>query len=325
MQRRHFIAASASVSALGLLAASSAHANEWPSRAIRVIVPGGPGSPADVAIRAMQDVLARELGQSVVVDNRAGGQGIIGVEATAKAAPDGYTIGLINLQSAVTPALRVKTPFDLQRDFVPVTQLTTESPILLARKDLGVKTLAELVALAKTRPGELTLGSAGAGTPSHLGMALLQRAAGIELRHIPYRTIASTITDLSGGMVDVVLGGSAAAQQGINGGRLVALAIAAPQRKKAFADLPTLAEAGYPGVDLRGWTGVVAPMGTPPAIVARLGQAFATALADPGVSSRIATSGAEVGGVVGPAFGAFVAAEERRWRKVVVDEKITRD
>lgn len=325
MQRRHFIAASASVSALGLLAASSAHANEWPSRAIRVIVPGGPGSPADVAIRAMQDVLARELGQSVVVDNRAGGQGIIGVEATAKAAPDGYTIGLINLQSAVTPALRVKTPFDLQRDFVPVTQLTTESPILLARKDLGVKTLAELVALAKTRPGELTLGSAGAGTPSHLGMALLQRAAGIELRHIPYRTIAAAITDLSGGMVDVVLGGSAAAQQGINGGRLVALAIAAPQRKKAFADLPTLGEAGYPGVDLRGWTGVVAPKGTPPAVVARLGRAFATALADPGVSARIETSGSEVGGVVGPAFGAFVAAEERRWRQVVVDEKITRD
>ncbi|HSX93465.1 MAG TPA: tripartite tricarboxylate transporter substrate binding protein [Hydrogenophaga sp.] len=321
MQRRHFIA----TSVLGLLAASSARADEWPSRAIRVIVPGGPGSPADVAIRAMQDVLARELGQSIVVENRAGGQGIIGVEATAKAAPDGYTIGMLTLQSAVTPALRAKTPFDLQRDFAAVAQLTTESPILLVRQSLGVKTLAELVALAKRQPGQLTLGSAGAGTPSHLGMALLQRAAGIELRHVPYRTIAAAVTDLSGGMVDVVLGGSSAAQQGLNGGRLVALAIAAPQRKKAFPDLPTLAEAGYPGVELRGWTGIVAPAGTPASVVTRLQTAFAAALAEPAVVSRIGTAGSEAGGVAGPAFGAFVAAEARRWRQVVVEEKITQD
>lgn len=321
MQRRHFIAASA----LGLASIPSAWASEWPSRPVRVIVPGGPGSPADVAIRALQDVLARQLGQAIVVDNRPGGQGIIGVEALAKAAPDGYTVGLINLQSAVTPALRAKTPFDLQRDFVAVAQLTTESPILLARQGLGVKTLAELVALARRQPGRLTLGSAGAGTPSHLGMALLQRAAGIELRHVPYRTIAAAVTDLTGGTVDVVLSGSAAAQQGLNAGRVVALAIAAPQRKKAFPGLPTLAEAGYPGIDLRGWTGVAAPAGTPAPIVARLERALVAALADPNVVSRIETSGAEPGGAEGATFGAFVASESQRWRKVVVDEKITQD
>ena len=321
MQRRHFIAASA----LGLASIPSAWASEWPSRPVRVIVPGGPGSPADVAIRALQDVLARQLGQAIVVDNRPGGQGIIGVEALAKAAPDGYTVGLIHLQSAVTPALRAKTPFDLQRDFVAVAQLTTESPILLARQGLGVKTLAELVALARRQPGRLTLGSAGAGTPSHLGMALLQRAAGIELRHVPYRTIAAAVTDLTGGTVDVVLSGSAAAQQGLNAGRVVALAIAAPQRKKAFPGLPTLAEAGYPGIDLRGWTGVAAPAGTPAPIVARLERALVAALADPNVVSRIETSGAEPGGAEGAAFGAFVASESQRWRKVVVDEKITQD
>ncbi|RFP77574.1 tripartite tricarboxylate transporter substrate binding protein [Hydrogenophaga borbori] len=321
MQRRHFIAASA----LGLASIPSAWASDWPSRPVRVIVPGGPGSPADVAIRALQDVLARQLGQAIVVDNRPGGQGIIGVEALAKAAPDGYTVGLINLQSAVTPALRAKTPFDLQRDFVAVTQLTTESPVLLARQGLGVKTLAELVALARRQPGQLTLGSAGAGTPSHLGMALLQRAAGIELRHVPYRTIAAAVTDLTGGTVDVVLSGSAAAQQGLNAGRVVALAIAAPQRKKAFPGLPTLAEAGYPGIDLRGWTGVAAPAGTPAPIVARLERALVAALADPHVASRIETSGAEPGGAQGAAFGAFVASESKRWRKVVLDEKITQD
>ncbi|WP_070400880.1 tripartite tricarboxylate transporter substrate binding protein [Hydrogenophaga sp. PML113] len=321
MQRRHFIAASA----LGLARIPSAWASDWPSRPVRVIVPGGPGSPADVAIRALQDVLARQLGQAIVVDNRPGGQGIIGVEALAKAAPDGYTVGLINLQSAVTPALRAKTPFDLQRDFVAVTQLTTESPVLLARQGLGVKTLAELVALARRQPGQLTLGSAGAGTPSHLGMALLQRAAGIELRHVPYRTIAAAVTDLTGGTVDVVLSGSAAAQQGLNAGRVVALAIAAPQRKKAFPGLPTLAEEGYPGIDLRGWTGVAAPAGTPAPIVARLERALVAALADPNVASRIETSGAEPGGAGGAAFGAFVASESKRWRQVVVDEKITQD
>lgn len=320
MQRRHFIAASA----LGLLSLE-AHAADWPTRAIRVIVPSGPGSPGDVAMRALQDVLGRELGQAIVVDNRAGGQGVIGVDALAKATPDGYTFGLINMQSAVTPALRAKTPFDLQRDLVPVAQITTESPVLLVRQGLGVKTLAELVALAKSKPDALTLGSAGSGTPSHLGMALLQRAAGMSLRHVPYRTVAAAVTDLSGGMVDVALAGSAAAQQGLKTGRVVALAIAAPQRNSAFPGLPTLAEAGYPGIDLRGWTGMAAPTGTPAAAVERMRRALAVALADPTVVQRVATAGAETGGPSGAEFGAFVAAEAQRWRRVVVEEKITAD
>lgn len=321
MHRRQLIVGTG----LGLGLGKLAFAQEWPDRAIRVIVPGGPGSPADVAIRAMQDVLPKHLGQAIVVDNRAGGQGIIGVEAVAKSPPDGYTLGLINLQTAVAPALRAKTPFDLQRDFVPVVQLTSESPVLLAREGLGARTLADLVALAKKQPGQLTFGSAGAGTPSHLGMALLQRAAGVEMRHVPYRTVASAVTDLAGGTVDVVLAGSAAAQQGLNGGRMVPLAISAPQRKPGFPGVPTLAEAGYPGIDLRGWTGIVVPAGVPAAVTAKLAKAFAAALTQPSVIARIETSGAEVSGVAGAAFQAFVQSEAQRWRKVVVDARITAD
>ncbi len=321
MQRRQLIVGAG----LGLGLGPLAWAQEWPDRAIRVIVPGGPGSPADVAIRAMQDVLPKHLGQAIVVDNRAGGQGIIGVDAVAKAPADGYTLGLINLQTVVAPALRAKTPFDLQRDFVPVVQLTSESPVLLAREGLGVRTLADLVALAKKQPGQMTFGSAGAGTPSHLGMALLQRAAGFEMRYVPYRTVASAVTDLAGGTVDVVLAGSAAAQQGLNGGRMLPLALSAPQRKASFPSVPTLAEAGYPGIDLRGWTGIVVPAGVPAAVTAKLARAFAAALGQPAVVSRIETSGAEVSGVAGAAFQAFVQSEAQRWRKVVVDARITAD
>jgi len=321
MQRRQLILSAGLGFGLGM--GQSAFAEEWPAHPVRAIVPGGPGSPADVAIRAMQDVLPKYLGQPMVVENRAGGQGIIGVDAVAKASADGYTLGLINLQTAVAPALRAKTPFDLQRDLIPVTQLTSESPVLLAREGLGVRTLADLVALAKKQPGQLTFGSSGSGTPSHLGMALLQRAAGIEMRHVPYRTVASAVTDLAGGTVDVVLAGSAAALQGINGGRVVALAISAPQRKKSFPRVPTLSEAGYPGIDLRGWTGIVVPAGVPPAVTAKLAKAFSAALAQPEVIARIETSGAEVSGVAGAAFQAFVQSEAQRWRKVVMDAGIT--
>lgn len=321
MQRRQLIVGST----LGLIIGRVALAQDWPDRIIRVIVPGGPGSPADVAIRSMQDVLPRYLGQSIVVDNRAGGQGIIGVDAVAKSAADGYTVGVINLQTAVAPALRAKTPFDLQRDFVPVMQLTSESPVLLAREGLGVKTLADLIALAKRQPGQLTFGSAGAGTPSHLGMELLQRAAGIDVRHVPYRTIVSAVTDLSGGNVDMALAGSAAAQQGLTSGRMVALAISAPKRKPNFPSVPTLGEAGFSGIDLRGWTGIVVPAGVPAAVIAKLSKAFSLALADPKVVARIETTGAEVSLLSGGAFQSFVQEEALRWRKVVIDAKITAD
>ncbi len=321
MYRRQFLAGSVLTLGLG----RPVLAQDWPQRAIRVIVPGGPGSPADAAIRSMQDVLPAHLGQSIVVDNRAGGQGLIGVEAVAKAAADGYTLGLINLQTVVAPALRSRMPFDLQRDLLPVVQLTSESPVLLAREGLGARTLADLVAQARQRPGELIFGSAGAGTPSHLGMALLQRAAGIEMRHVPYRTVASAVTDLSGGVVDVVLAGSAAAQQGLAGGRVVALAISAPRRKASFGGVPTLAEAGFPGIDLRGWTGIVVPRGVPAEVVEKLGRAFSAALADASVGARIETTGAEVSGTSGSAFQAFVQVEAQRWRKVVTDAKITAD
>ncbi|MDO9437815.1 tripartite tricarboxylate transporter substrate binding protein [Hydrogenophaga sp.] len=320
MQRRELIVGAL----LGIGLGRSALAQEWPERPIRVFVSGGPGSPADVAIRSLQDVLARHLGQSIVVENRPGAHGLLGVDAAAKSVPDGYTLGIINFQTAVSPAMIAKMPFDLQRDLIPVVQLTSESPVLLVREALGVKSLAALIALAKKQPGQLTYGSAGAGSPSNLGIELLQRTVGIELRQVPYRTIAAAVVDLAGGTIDIALAGSAAAQQGLKGGRMVALAISAPQRKSTFPGLPTLAEAGFP-IDLRGWNGIAAPTGTPAAVLAKLNKAVALALADPVVMGRLEASGSEVSGVAGGAFQSFVQDEMQRWRKVVVDAKITAD
>lgn len=319
MRRRHLLCSSLAVLPWPLLASS------WPERPIRVIVPGSPGAPSDVAMRALQDALSRRLGQPIVIENKAGGQGLIGVDAVAKSAPDGYTLGIINLQTSAAPAMRTNSPFDLLRDLTPIAQLTTETPLLLVRTSLGIASVKELVARAGATPGTLTYGSAGAGSPSHLGMELLQRDARIRLLHIPYRSIAQVVTDLGGGQVDFALAGSAAASQGLAGGKVRALAISSPRRHPAFPEVPTLAEAGFAGIDLRGWTGVVAPAGTPAPVVARLNRDITAALAEPAVQKRLETAGAQPAAGTREAFATFVRSEVARWKSVVVDARITAD
>ncbi|GAA0514786.1 tripartite tricarboxylate transporter substrate binding protein [Pigmentiphaga daeguensis] len=312
--------------ALALAAcAAGAQAQAWPARPIRLIVPGAPGAPADTAARSLADAVAERLGQPVVVENRAGAQGTLGLGALIKAAPDGYTLGMITMQLSAIPALRKQAPFDLGRDLAPVVQMTTESPVFVVRRDLPMRNMKEFVAYAKARPGEITYGTPGPGSPAHLGVELMSRSFGLQLRHVPYKTISVALTDVAGGQIDAALAGSAAALTGLATGRIKALAVASPVRLKALPDVPTLAEAGLPDVDIRGWVGLVAPAGTPPAIVDQLNAAFNQALARPEVKERLASVGAEAAGGTPAEFGAFIAAEAARWRGVIESAHISAD
>lgn len=308
----------------GLLAvaASSALAGPWPDRPIKIIVPGGPASPSDVAVRSIQDQLAQRLGQAIVIENRAGGQGTVGTDALVKSAPDGYTLGVVNLQTAASPALRTKSPFDPVRDLQPVGQLTVESPIIIVRESLGVASLKELIERAKQQPGKLNFGSAGSGSPSHLGMELLSRQAGVRLTHVPYKTAVAAVADVEGGQIDVALIGSAAAQQAMVSGRVRALAVSAPQRVPTLPSVPTMAEAGYGQVRLQGWTGLVAPVGTDPAIVERLNQALASVLSMPVVIGRLAAAGSVPRSSSVVEFKQLIAVEVKRWGQVIAEAKI---
>jgi len=312
--------------ALALAAcAVGAQAESWPTKPIRLIVPGAPGTPADTAARALADAVAEKLGQPVVVENRAGAQGTLGLGALIKAAPDGYTIGMITMQLSAIPALRKQAPFDLGRDLAPIVQMTTESPVFVVRRDLPVSSMKEFVAYAKARPGDITYGTPGPGSPAHLGVELVSRSFGLQLRHVPYKSISMALTDVAGGQIDAALAGSAAALTGLASGRIKALAVSSPARLKALPDVPTLAEAGLADVDIRGWVGMAAPAGTPPAIVGRLNMAFNQALARPDMRERLQSVGAEAAGGTSAAFGAFIAAEGARWRAVIESAHISAD
>ncbi|AZG06617.1 tripartite tricarboxylate transporter substrate binding protein [Pigmentiphaga sp. H8] len=312
--------------ALALAAcAAGAQAETWPAKPIRLIVPGAPGTPADTAARSLADAAADKLGQPMVVENRAGAQGTLGLGALIKSAPDGYTIGMVTMQLSAIPALRKQAPFDLGRDIAPIVQMTTESPVFVVRRDLPVRTMKEFVAYAKAHPGDLTYGTPGPGSPAHLGVELVGRSFGLQLRHVPYKSISMALTDVAGGQIDAALAGSAAALTGLATGRIKALAVASPVRLKALPDVPTLAEAGLPDVDIRGWVGLVAPAGTPSAIVDQLNAAFNQALARPEVRERLQSVGAEAAGGTPARFGAFIAAEAARWRGVIEAAHISAD
>lgn len=310
------------VAACALLA-GTAFAAQWPAQPIRIIVPGGPSAPSDVAARTLADAIGNKLGEVLVVENRPGAQGVIGMNAVAKAPADGYTFGITNLQIALAPALKSNLPFDVVKSFAPVIQLTSESPVLSVNADLPVKTLQELIAYAKERPGKLTYGTGGSGAPAHLGMELLKLKAGIDLVHTPYKSVGLALTDMMGGHIDVVLGGSAAVQAAVATGRARALAVSSPERPAALPDVPTLAEAGFSDVDLRGWVGVVAPAGTDPQIIAKMNAALNAELAEPAVAKRFTELGAVTVGGTPEAFGKYVAEEAERWRQVVQAAGIT--
>lgn len=298
----------------------SAHA-AWPERAIRIVVPATPGSPPDIAVRAISDLLASSLNQAVVVENRAGGMGLIGMGVVASAPGDGYTFGAMNLQLAAVPALRKSMPFALDK-LVPVAQLTLEGPVLAVHADQPVHTMAELIEHIKARAGDITFGSSGNASPSHLGMELLLRHIGAKARHIPYGGAAPAATGLASGQVQMALLGSGSVLPMVASGRVRAIAVSADQRIERLATVPTFAQAGFGDIDVQGWVGLVAAPGTPAAVAERMNEAVNAALRDPAVRTRLGSVGSQARGGTAGAFGTFIQRETARWQEVVREARI---
>jgi tripartite-type tricarboxylate transporter receptor subunit TctC len=309
-----------------LLAAAQAAAQPaapaYPQKPLRVLVPGAAGSPPDALARIIGEPLAA-LGRPVLVDNRPGAIGTLALGVVAKAAPDGNTLGVIGLTQIVAPSLLPEIPYDFERDLALVTQLVWTANVLVVRPSSPMKTAADFVTLAKARPRQLTYATAGNGTPSHLAAALFTHHAGIEVQHVPFRGIPAGLAALMGEQVDVAFSGVATALPLVQSAKLRALGTAAARRLPGLPDLPTIAEAGYPGYQLTEWYGLAAPGGTPPEVVARLASEWARAVALPQTEARLAQLGLYPAEKPGPeALLELVRAEQPRWKRIVRDAGI---
>jgi tripartite-type tricarboxylate transporter receptor subunit TctC len=290
----------------------------YPAKPIRLIVSGAAGTPPDALARIVAEPLSAALGKPVMVDNRPGGSGILAMGMLAKAAPDGHTLATIGLPQIVAPSLMTELPYDTLRDFAPVIQLAWSANVLVVGTASSLRGLSDFVTLAKAKPGALTYASGGNGTPSHLASELLKRHAGIDVRHVPYKGIPAGLAAVMGDQVDIAFAGIATALPLVRSGRLRALATAGAQRLPALADVPTIAEVGFPGFQQNEWYGVVAPAGTPPEVIARLAADLARIVTRADVHARLTHVGLYPVEKSGPeALGALIRTELPRWRAIV--------
>ena len=295
--------------------ATGAAAETWPSQPLHLIVPFPPGGVTDVMARTVAARLSEELGQSVVVDNRAGASGIVGAEAAGHAAPDGYTLLMGNISTlAINSATFAKLPYDPITSFAPVSMVAIQPLLVVVHPALPVKTVPELVALAKARPETLPYGTAGSSI--HLAVEQFSTVAGIRMNHIPYKGSAPAINDLVGGQIQVLFDPFSSVYPQVAAGKARALAVTTAHRSSVAPDVPTLAEAGYPGFDVSSWQGIVVPAGTPQPIVEKLHATLVKILGEPGVKAQFAQQGAEAAPGTPEDFGSYIAAEISRWKKV---------
>ena len=317
----------ATLLAAGSLASSMAFAQAgYPSKPIRLVVPFPAGGGTDLTARAVAQKLTDSLKWTIVVDNRPGAGGNLGVDAVAKAAPDGYTLVLGQTSNlAINATLYPKLPYDPLKDLVPVV-LVSSSPIVLAVSvQSPFKSFADVVAAAKNKPKAVTMGYAGNGTVSHLASELAQKASGIELQHVPYKGAAQAMTDLITAQIDVYMGTVATLIGHVRNQKLRPIAVTSPQRSSQLPNVPTLAESGYPGFDASTWFGILAPAGTPAAIVQTLNTEVNKVLRDPAVASKLRTDGGDVLGGTSAQFAELLKSDVPRWGKVVKDSGATID
>jgi len=300
---------------LALGAGSSVAA--YPERPIRLIVAFPPGGSTDVTARLIAPKMSELLGKQVLVDNRPGAAATLGSDLVAKSEADGYTVLMSDTTFGIAAALYPKLPYDAQRAFAPVSQVISVPSVLVVHPSLPVKSVKGLIALAKAKPGELNYGSGGVGTPVHMAGELLKLAAHIDIVHVPYKGAGPALTDLLGGQLQLMFPTMPSATPYIKSGRLRALAVTSDQRSSALPDVPTMAEAGTPGVVTEAWFGVQAPAATPQAVIAKLHEAIVQALKDPTLRERFAGEGAHIVASTPGEFKQFIAAEIDKWRKVV--------
>ena len=314
-----FVTGYASLAAVTLLfAAANACAQSYPSKQLRFVVPFPPGGPADILSRTIGQNLSESWGQQVVIDNRAGAGGNIGAEIVAKAPPDGYTMlmGFVGTH-AINSSLYRSMPFDAVKDFVPVALVAMVTIILVVHPSVPVKTVKELIALANAKPGELSFGSPGNGTPQHLAGELFNTMTGVKMVHVPYKGAVPALTDLLGGRLSMIFSSMPPALPHLQSGKLRALGVTSSARSPAAPDVPTIAQSGLKGYEVINWYGVLVPAKTPKEIVGKLNGEVVGIMNLPAVKERLAAQGAETYTSTPEKFAEMIKSETEKWAKVV--------
>jgi len=306
------------LAAPAVAAPAAAAGPAYPNKPIRIVVTYAPGGSTDVVARLLANPLTEILGQQIVIDNRGGAGGIIGTEIVARAAPDGYTL-LFGTSAGLTinPLLQRKLPYIVERDFAPISLVVVNPQVLVAYPGLAANTIAELIKLARSRPGQINYASPGVGSPNHMGMELLKAMTGIDLVHVPYKGGAPASTDLIAGQVSLLFNSIPSVLQHMRSGRLKALAVGSAVRSPAIPEIPTVAEAGVPGFEYATWYGLLAPARTPREIIARLNAAAGKALLAPELAQPLRAQGSEPRPTTPEELARFMRVEHSRWERVV--------
>lgn len=302
----------------------AAHAQSFPTKPITLVVPHSAGGTSDILARTVAAEAAKTLGQTIVIDNKGGANGTIAAKQVASSAPDGYTLLLATASThGINPSLYSRISYDAVKDFTPVTLLATVPNVLVVGPNVKAANVQELIAYVRSQGDKTNMGSAGAGTPGHLAGEMFKSEAKLEFTHVPYKGGSPAITDLIGGQVDFLFTTIPGVLPHVKAGTLRALAVTSPERSSAMPDVPTMAESGLPGFQAVSWHGIVAPAGTPDAVVARLNEALSGALAAPEVKQRLLEEGARASGVNTAEFGKFIQTEIAAWAKAVKDSGAT--
>lgn len=320
MRQARFAAALALALAAG---AAVAQAQDYPNKSIRMIVPYPPGGGTDVVARIVNEKLAPELGQPIVIDNKGGAGGSVGTELAAKAPPDGYTVLMTLSSHTINPKLFPKLGYDVERDFVPVSLAALIPQILVVNPSVPANNVAELVALLRANPGKYNYASVGIGSPGHIAGELFKLKTGVQMTHVPYKGGGPAVTDTIGGQVQLLFVSMPAALQFVKQGRLKAIAVTSAKRSASAPDVPTIVENGGPDVVVDSWYGVLVPAKTPAPVVARLNAAMAKVLAMPDVKEKLFAQGAEAVSNSSAEFDAIIRDELKKWEYVIREAKIT--
>ena len=302
----------------------AAHA-AYPDKPVRIIVPFSPGGGTDLVARTLGVGLAQALGVSVLIENKPGAGTVIGTDLVAKSAPDGYTLLIATFANAVNPSLLPKLPYASDTAFAPIILIGRSPNVLVVRADSPFKSVRDLIAAARAQPKKYTFASQGNGTSAHLAGELFKNLAKVELTHVPYKGSGPAITDLLGGQVDMTFGTSSAVGAHLDSGKLRTLGVTTTERSPALAQVPTIAESGVPGYAAESWYGLMAPAGTPPEVIERLNAAAKKAVQSDTFRKRVADEGLVISAGTPVELGAYVRAEEARWRRVVREGGITAD
>ena len=308
--------------AVAVAGTTCAFAAAYPDKPVRMVVPFPPGGGTDVVARAIALKLTEQWGQSVVVDNRPGAASMVGTEMLARAVPDGYTLGFVSMSHTINPSIYKKLPFDPIADFSPVVLAATAPNVLVVNPGVGAKSVAELVQIAKARPGKLNFPSSGNGGVSHLSMEMFRYAAGIDIVHVPYRGAGPALTALLANETQLMMATTPVALPQMKAGRLIALATTGLKRSSLAPEIPTVAEAGYPGFEADTWYGMLAPAKVPPALVNQANAAVTKMLTQADFKERLAHEGAQPAGGTPAQFATHIKSEIEKWAKIVRTAKV---